>query len=112
MSGFLRPSDDDFAPSWTEDKVDIEPSKETTFVYNPHGHWNISAQRQKLPIYKSRDYLVHLLNKHRVVIVVGETGCGKSTQIPQYLLDADWCKEPGTMVCIQSNIAHIEYIYK
>ena len=42
-AGFLRPTDDDFAPTWTEDKVDIEPSKETTFVYNPNANWNLAG---------------------------------------------------------------------
>ena len=98
MAGFLRPSDDDFAPTWTQDKPDIEPSKDTTFIYNPHANWNLNAQKQKLPIFKNRDHLLYLLDQHQVVIVVGETGCGKSTQIPQYLVEADWCKEEGIMV--------------
>ena len=96
MSGFLRPTDENF--TWTEDKPDIEPSKDTTFIYNPHGNWSLQAQRQKLPISKNRDHLLYLLNSYRVVIVVGETGCGKSTQIPQYLIEAGWCKEEGFMV--------------
>jgi len=98
MSGFLRPSDDDFSSVWTEDKADIEPSKDTTFVYNPHANWNISAQRRKLPIWKNRDHLLYLLDNHQVVVVVGETGSGKSTQIPQFLLEAGWCKEQGIMI--------------
>ena len=98
MSGFLRPTDDEFAPSWSEDKVDIEPTAETSVVYNPHSNWNIAAQRRKLPIAKNKDHLLYLMEKNQVVVVVGETGCGKSTQVPQFLVEADWAKQDGVMV--------------
>ena len=65
MSGFLRPTDDEFAPSWSEDKVDIEPTAETSVVYNPHSNWNIAAQRRKLPIAKNKDHLLYLLDVDR-----------------------------------------------
>jgi len=36
---------------------------------------------------------------HRVVIIAGDTGCGKSTQIPQYLSNAGF-KRIGTFIKI------------
>lgn len=42
--------------------------------------------RAALPIAKSRGLLCKLLHENDVVIVAGDTGCGKSTQVPQYLL--------------------------
>ena len=33
---------------------------------------------------------MYLLEKFQTVVIVGETGCGKSTQIPQYLVEAGW----------------------
>ncbi|ORZ13412.1 P-loop containing nucleoside triphosphate hydrolase protein [Lobosporangium transversale] len=44
-------------------------------------------KRKELPIYKFRDQLLTTLENHQVLIVSGETGCGKSTQVPQYLVE-------------------------
>ena len=46
--------------------------------------------RRRLPAYGARAELLDALRKSRVVVVSGETGCGKSTQVPQYLLE-DMC---------------------
>lgn len=35
------------------------------------------------------------------MIVVGSTGCGKSTQIPQYLYESGWCNETFQVCCTQ-----------
>lgn len=40
---------------------------------------------------------MYCIEKHDVTIVVGETGSGKSTKIPQFLAQAGYCK-PGKMV--------------
>lgn len=97
--GFLKPKDDDFIP-WTEDKLDVDAQKDTTFVYNSTPSLGLAAQRQKLPIFKTRDHILYMLEKFQVVIIVGETGSGKSTQIPQYLVEAGWCLEEGQMIGI------------
>ena len=44
-----------------------------------------------LPIAKHRESLLYTIETHAVTIVVGQTGCGKSTQLPQYLEQAGWC---------------------
>jgi ATP-dependent RNA helicase DDX35 len=69
--------------SWEEDKPDIDPVKETAFVYNPYLSLSLEQQRKKLPIFKNRDHILYLLEKHQTLVLVGETGCGKSTQVPQ-----------------------------
>lgn len=38
----------------------------------------------------SRDDIIQAVAKERVVIIAGDTGCGKSTQVPQYLLEAGY----------------------
>lgn len=44
--------------------------------------------RKKLPIYKHRETILDLIKYHQVVVIESTTGSGKSTQIPQYLLEA------------------------
>ena len=77
--------------------MDIDANRQTAYVYNSSGSLGLAAQRQKLPIARYKDHILYLLEKHQVIVIVGETGCGKSTQIPQYLYEAGWCSEPGTM---------------
>jgi len=47
----------------------------------------ISASRQRLPAWKHRSELISVCRDCRVVVVTGETGSGKSTQVPQFILD-------------------------
>lgn len=49
---------------------------------------NIPKHRASLPIYKCRKQIVDLVYKNQTVIIIGETGCGKSTQVPQFLVDS------------------------
>jgi HrpA-like RNA helicase len=45
-----------------------------------------------LPIAKFKDEILDTLSKHNVIIVAGDTGCGKSTQVVQYLLEKGYNK--------------------
>jgi ATP-dependent RNA helicase DDX35 len=49
------------------------------------GYASLERQRQRLPVYKYRKAILYLVERHATTIVVGETGSGKSTQIPQVL---------------------------
>ncbi|CAN9156793.1 unnamed protein product [Alternaria alternata] len=44
-----------------------------------------------LPIAQLKDQLLYTIETYPVTIVVGETGSGKTTQIPKFLLEAGWC---------------------
>ncbi|KYM96938.1 Putative ATP-dependent RNA helicase DHX30 [Cyphomyrmex costatus] len=41
-----------------------------------------------LPIHEFKDEILSLLENHRVLLIEGDTGCGKTTQVPQFILDA------------------------
>ena len=45
--------------------------------------------KDALPVLKHRQSVIDALNQHGVAVISGDTGCGKSTQVPQFLLDAD-----------------------
>jgi HrpA-like RNA helicase len=70
-------------------------------VLNKHKHLPLTTQRQRLPIYTNRLHILYLLENYRTVVIVGETGCGKSTQIPQYLFEAGWADGGRVVACTQ-----------
>uniref|UniRef100_A0A915JGM5 Uncharacterized protein n=1 Tax=Romanomermis culicivorax TaxID=13658 RepID=A0A915JGM5_ROMCU len=43
--------------------------------------------RQELPVFKFREQIMSAIKQNPVVLIRGETGCGKTTQICQYILD-------------------------
>ncbi|XP_074534892.1 ATP-dependent DNA/RNA helicase DHX36 [Halichoeres trimaculatus] len=60
--------------------------------------------REKLPSYGKKEELVELINSNRVLVVSGETGCGKTTQVTQFILDDHINRGVGSMcrvVCTQ-----------
>lgn len=66
----------------------------------------------ELPVAKYRDEIIAAVAKEQVVLVAGDTGCGKSTQIPQYLRQAGYeaicCTQPRRIACISlsKRVAH------
>lgn len=45
------------------------------------------GQRENLPAYNMREQIAKLIRNNQVTVVSGETGCGKTTQLPQIVLD-------------------------
>ncbi|XP_027168695.1 pre-mRNA-splicing factor ATP-dependent RNA helicase DEAH1-like isoform X2 [Coffea eugenioides] len=60
----------------------------------------LQDDRKTLPVYPYRDELLQAINNHQVLVIVGETGSGKTTQIPQYLHEAGYTKR-GKIGCTQ-----------
>lgn len=56
---------------------------------NPEEYKKAIASRSKLPAFSRQDEIVATVAANPVVVIQGETGCGKSTQCPQFLLDAN-----------------------
>lgn len=44
--------------------------------------------RKSLPVYAYRDEFIKAVQENQVLIIEGETGSGKTTQLPQYLYEA------------------------
>jgi len=50
--------------------------------------FEILRTRQKLPCYEARSDAVDLVKKNQSSVLIGETGSGKTTQVPQFLLES------------------------
>ncbi|KAI9029584.1 P-loop containing nucleoside triphosphate hydrolase protein [Phycomyces nitens] len=68
-----------------------------------NGYKNLKRKRSELPIAAYRDDILQLVQDNQVIIISGETGCGKSTQVPQFLAESllqDFTRW-GSVVCTQ-----------
>ncbi|KAL1692869.1 pre-mRNA splicing factor [Schizophyllum commune] len=61
----------------------------------------IEETRKSLPIYQYREQLIEAIQEHQVLIVVAETGSGKTTQLPQYLHEAGYTANGQKVGCTQ-----------
>lgn len=61
---------------------------------------SLVEQRKSLPIYKLRDDLIKAVTDNQILIVIGETGSGKTTQITQYLAECGFTNR-GKIGCTQ-----------
>ncbi|CAD6198421.1 unnamed protein product [Caenorhabditis auriculariae] len=49
---------------------------------------HMNEGRRKLPVFQYKEQIINLVNNNSVVLIKGETGCGKSTQVAQFLLES------------------------
>lgn len=59
-------------------------------LYASQAYSELKAHREALPIHAARDDLLYQINSNQVVVVSGETGSGKTTQLPLYIYE-DMC---------------------
>ncbi len=58
--------------------------------------------RRSLPIYAYRQEILDQLERHQVIVIAGDVGCGKTTQVPQYILENAHEKQtPCRIVSVQ-----------
>jgi pre-mRNA-splicing factor ATP-dependent RNA helicase DHX16 len=62
---------------------------------------SMEETRKSLPIYAYRDELLAALEQNQILVIVGETGSGKTTQLPQYLHEAGYTKGGLKVGCTQ-----------
>ncbi|KAM1219819.1 hypothetical protein ACFX2G_047844 [Malus domestica] len=81
-------------PEWKKDAFG------KTISFGQRSKLSIQEQRQSLPIYKLKKELVQAVNENQVLVVIGETGSGKTTQVTQYLAEAGYTTK-GKIGCTQ-----------
>eukprot|EP00730_Choanoeca_flexa_P015411 TRINITY_DN7072_c0_g1_i1.p2 TRINITY_DN7072_c0_g1~~TRINITY_DN7072_c0_g1_i1.p2 ORF type:complete len:700 (+),score=155.52 TRINITY_DN7072_c0_g1_i1:57-2156(+) len=89
------------AKRYESERTDASGEDRTGFTYNDNRAYSLSQQRARLPIFEAREKILFMLEKYQTLIVVGETGSGKSTQIPQYLHEAGWTADGRVVACLQ-----------
>ncbi|WAQ98877.1 DHX34-like protein [Mya arenaria] len=61
----------------------------------------VRTDQENLPIYQFKQHIIETVSQHQVIIIAGDTGCGKSTQ---YLLQAGFtniaCTQPRRIACV------------
>ncbi|XP_058058907.1 putative ATP-dependent RNA helicase DHX57 [Anopheles bellator] len=64
--------------------------------------------RRNLPAWAKMSEIIELLDSNQVLVISGETGCGKSTQVPQFLLD-DWLLQSSRLGA-NEKVRHLEIV--
>eukprot|EP01083_Nonionella_stella_P288253 980946_1 len=54
-----------------------------------------------LPVFKYKEEILTTIKNNLITLIIGETGSGKTTQIPQYLLEWDFITASNKIVCTQ-----------
>lgn len=68
--------------------------------YGKRTNLTIKQQRESLPVYKFRKQLLDAVRDNQLLIVVGDTGSGKTTQVTQFLAEAGYGND-GVIGCTQ-----------
>ncbi|KAI0385787.1 P-loop containing nucleoside triphosphate hydrolase protein [Hypomontagnella monticulosa] len=91
--------------STEETKPDIRQKKFPKRASNT-GDPSLLKSRRALPIWSHQDEIrASLRDENDVLLIVGETGSGKSTQVPQFLCDESWCRRKK--VRVQSDMVNV-----
>jgi len=83
------------APEWKQQTM----GKTTSFGF-PTKHKSMAESRASLPIYALKQELVNAVTENQVLVVIGETGSGKTTQMTQYMAEAGFTSK-GIIACTQ-----------
>jgi ATP-dependent RNA helicase DHX8/PRP22 len=84
----------DGAPEWKQ------KAESKTLSYGIISNKSIKEQREGLPIYRLKQELMRAMAENQVLVVIGETGSGKTTQMTQYMHELGITKN-GVIGCTQ-----------
>ncbi|OCH95734.1 P-loop containing nucleoside triphosphate hydrolase protein [Obba rivulosa] len=71
-----------------DERTDTHIKEEFEVMRRSKEYARMFPARRRLPAFSSKDQFLSLLEKNQCVVVVGETGSGKTTQLPQFVLDS------------------------
>jgi pre-mRNA-splicing factor ATP-dependent RNA helicase DHX15/PRP43 len=86
----------------------------TTKAYSAN-YFVLRKAAQNLPVSQQIPQLLSTIKKHNIVVVVGETGSGKTTQLPKVMLQDDEFRKSGKKIALTQNrrlaaqlVSHLE----
>ncbi|GFR75215.1 pre-mRNA-splicing factor ATP-dependent RNA helicase PRP16 [Elysia marginata] len=80
---------------------EIEKDKKPKLSEKEAKKMSIEETQKSLPIYPFKKDLLQAVRDHQILIIEGETGSGKTTQVPQYLHHAGFTKNGMKVGCTQ-----------
>jgi len=90
----------EFENTFNNNRNKIKPSENMDSTYNIYTgksysqkYFEILSKRKTLPAWEAKEHLKQLLDENQVIILQGETGSGKTTQVPQFLVDFEYTKK-------------------
>eukprot|EP00105_Crassostrea_gigas_P007408 XP_011421637.1 PREDICTED: putative pre-mRNA-splicing factor ATP-dependent RNA helicase PRP1 [Crassostrea gigas] len=72
-------------------KPTLQMNPFTGLPYTPK-YFELLNKRKMLPVWEYKEKFCEILNNHQILVLVGETGSGKTTQIPQWCLEWVRCR--------------------
>lgn len=69
-------------------------------TYGKRTNMSLKEQRESLPIFALKKALLEAVAAQNILIVIGETGSGKTTQITQYMVEVGYAAR-GRIGCTQ-----------
>jgi len=88
-----RKKGSDSSSSSSEEEEEISPAARK--------RQTMAEVRRSLPVFPFREGLLAAVEEHQVLIIEGETGSGKTTQVPQYLHEAGYTRDGLKVGCTQ-----------
>ncbi|XP_058205318.1 DExH-box ATP-dependent RNA helicase DExH1 isoform X2 [Rhododendron vialii] len=70
-----------------KERVSLELKERREKMKTPDNVKALQSFREKLPAFKVRSEFLKAVAENQVLVVSGETGCGKTTQLPQFILE-------------------------
>ena len=84
----------DGAPEWKQ------KAESKTLSYGIISNKSLKEQREGLPVYRLKPELMRAISENQILVVIGETGSGKTTQMTQYMAELGFTKN-GMIGCTQ-----------
>ncbi|XP_022766947.1 DExH-box ATP-dependent RNA helicase DExH1 isoform X2 [Durio zibethinus] len=87
-----------------KEKLSAELNKKQETLKASNSVKVMQSFREKLPAFKVKAEFLKAVNENQVLVVSGETGCGKTTQLPQFILEEEISSLRGAdcnIICTQ-----------